>query len=102
MAEILAVATHEFAQKGLAGARIDEIAERTRTNKRMIYYYFQSKEALYVAVLEEAYRRIRDVEGQHHLDGLPPQACGGDGFAFCSEISDRVLVITCFLCAATD
>jgi AcrR family transcriptional regulator len=74
MAEILSVATEEFAQKGLAGARIDEIAERTRTSKRMIYYYFQSKEGLYVAVLEEAYRRVRDIEGLLHLGDLAPEA----------------------------
>ena len=54
MAEILEVATHEFADKGLAGARIDEIAAATRTSKRMIYYYFGSKDGLYLAVLEEA------------------------------------------------
>jgi len=52
MSEILSVATLEFAGKGLAGARIDEIAAATRTSKRMIYYYFGSKEGLYVAVLE--------------------------------------------------
>jgi AcrR family transcriptional regulator len=74
MAEILAVATQEFAQKGLAGARIDEIAERTRTSKRMIYYYFESKEGLYVAVLEEAYRRVRAIEADLHLDDLAPEA----------------------------
>jgi AcrR family transcriptional regulator len=74
MAEILAVATEEFARKGLAGARIDEIAERTRTSKRMIYYYFQSKEGLYVAVLEEAYRRVREIEADLHLDDLAPEA----------------------------
>ena len=44
MAEILLVANKEFADKGLAGARIDEIAAATRTSKRMIYYYFASKE----------------------------------------------------------
>lgn len=74
MAEILSVATEEFAEKGLAGARIDEIAERTRTSKRMIYYYFQSKEGLYVAVLEEAYRRIRAIEADLHLGDLEPEA----------------------------
>jgi AcrR family transcriptional regulator len=74
MAEILEVATQEFAQKGLAGARIDEIAERTRTSKRMIYYYFESKEGLYVAVLEEAYRRVRAIEADLHLDDLEPEA----------------------------
>ncbi len=72
MAEILAVATHEFADKGLTGARIDEIAAATRTSKRMIYYYFGSKDGLYLAVLEEAYRRMRTIEAGLHLDDLPP------------------------------
>ena len=72
MAEILAVATHEFADKGLTGARIDEIAAATRTSKRMIYYYFGSKDGLYLAVLEEAYRRMRAIESDLHLDDLPP------------------------------
>lgn len=43
MAGILAVATKEFADKGLSGARIDAIAAATLTSKRMIYYYFGSK-----------------------------------------------------------
>ena len=73
MADILAVATREFAEKGLAGARIDAIAQAMRTSKRMIYYYFGSKEALYLAVLEEAYRRIRAIEMQAHLDDLAPE-----------------------------
>ncbi len=73
MADILDVATREFAAKGLAGARIDEIAAATRTSKRMIYYYFGSKEGLYVAVLEEAYRRIRHIETDMHLEDLEPE-----------------------------
>jgi AcrR family transcriptional regulator len=73
MADIREVATAEFAEKGLAGARIDEIAARTATSKRMIYYYFGSKEGLYVAVLEEAYRRIRHIEADLHLEDLPPE-----------------------------
>jgi AcrR family transcriptional regulator len=73
MADILVVATREFADKGLAGARIDVIAEAMRTSKRMIYYYFGSKEGLYVAVLEEAYRRMRVIEAELHLDDLPPE-----------------------------
>ena len=72
MAEILAVATQEFAAKGLDGARIDEIAAATRTSKRMIYYYFGSKDGLYLAVLEEAYRRMRSIEADLHLDDLEP------------------------------
>ena len=73
MADILSVATREFADKGLSGARIDEIAAATRTSKRMIYYYFGSKEGLYVAVLEDAYRRIRSIEAELHLEDLPPE-----------------------------
>jgi len=73
MAEILSVATTEFADKGLAGARIDEIAAATRTSKRMIYYYFGSKEGLYVAVLEAAYGRMRQIEADLHLSDLEPE-----------------------------
>lgn len=73
MANILQVATAEFADKGLSGARIDEIAAQTCTSKRMIYYYFGSKEGLYVAVLEEAYRRIRRIETELHLHDLAPE-----------------------------
>ena len=72
-ANILQVAEAEFGEKGLAGARIDEIAELTKTSKRMIYYYFGSKEGLYLAVLEESYRRVRDVEAELHLQDLEPE-----------------------------
>ena len=74
MADILAVAMREFADKGLAGARIDAIAAATRTSKRMIYYYFGSKEGLYVAVLEQAYRGIRSIEADLHLSDQAPEA----------------------------
>jgi AcrR family transcriptional regulator len=70
--EILAVATDEFAERGLAGARVDDIAERTRTSKRMIYYHFGSKEGLYKAVLERVYSQIRTVESQLDINNLPP------------------------------
>ncbi len=74
MAGILEVATKEFADKGLSGARIDAIANATQTSKRMIYYYFGSKEGLYVAVLEESYRRMRKIESELHLEDLAPEA----------------------------
>ena len=73
-ANILAVAEAEFGEKGLAGARIDEIAAATQTSKRMIYYYFGNKEGLYLAVLEEAYRKIRHEEAELHLEDLEPEA----------------------------
>lgn len=73
-ANILSVAIEEFASKGLAGSRVDEIAERTHTVKRMIYYYFGSKEGLYRAVLEHAYDHIRTIESDLDLESLPPLA----------------------------
>jgi AcrR family transcriptional regulator len=69
--EIIAIATAHFADKGFAGARVDEIAAATATSKRMIYYHFGSKEALYRAVLTEAYRGIRSAELAAGLDDMP-------------------------------
>ncbi len=73
MAGILEAAMAEFAEKGLDGARIDAIADATRTSKRMIYYYFGGKEGLYLAVLEESYRRMRSIEADLHLEDLSPE-----------------------------
>jgi AcrR family transcriptional regulator len=74
-ADIIAVATEEFAQNGLSGARVDAIAERTRTSKRMIYYYFTSKEGLYSAVLESSYDSVRSHDSDEVLESLsPPEA----------------------------
>jgi AcrR family transcriptional regulator len=70
---ILAAATVEFARKGLGGARVDEIALRSKSNKRMIYHYFGSKERLFTVVLEEAYSGIRSAEREMHLDELDPE-----------------------------
>ncbi|MCP5143497.1 MAG: TetR family transcriptional regulator [Gammaproteobacteria bacterium] len=70
---ILRVAMEEFAEKGLSGARIDEIAERTNSSKRMIYYYFGSKEGLYQAVLDQAYTGIRNTEATDELKSLTPR-----------------------------
>ena len=71
-ADILAVATEEFATYGLSGARVDAIAERTRTSKRMIYYYFKGKEGLYRAVLEKAYSEIRSIDSQVGIEDAEP------------------------------
>ncbi|TQL40440.1 TetR family transcriptional regulator [Homoserinimonas aerilata] len=71
-AELLRVATEAFAESGFAGTRVDDIADRTQTTKRMIYYYFGGKEQLYLAVLENAYRGIREAEQQVHVGDLEP------------------------------
>lgn len=70
---ILDVAREEFANLGFSGGRVDAIAERTRTTKRMIYYYFGSKEGLYLAVLEKAYSDIRSIENTLNLEDLEPE-----------------------------
>src|ERR1051326_6184724 len=72
-ANILAIATEEFAEKGFSGARVDDIAARTDTSKRMIYYYFGDKEGLFVAVIERAYAGIREIEANLKLDHLDPE-----------------------------
>lgn len=69
---ILAAARDEFAQHGLGGARMDRIAERAKLNKRLIYYYFTSKDDLFLAVLEGSYADIREAEKQLHLTDLAP------------------------------
>ena len=70
--DILRAAREEFAEHGLSGARVDAIAARMRTTKRMLYYYFGSKEGLYLAVLEQVYGDIRSVEQELDLASLSP------------------------------
>lgn len=69
---ILAAARDEFADHGLGGARMERIAERAGVNKRLIYYYFEDKDRLFQAVLEQAYRQIREQERQLNLLALKP------------------------------
>jgi AcrR family transcriptional regulator len=71
-ATILAAARDEFAESGLGGARMDKIAERAGLNKRLIYYYFEDKEKLFRAVLEQAYKDIRAEERKLNLLAMAP------------------------------
>lgn len=71
-ADLLSVAAEEFARRGFFGARVDEIAGRSRTTKRMIYYYFTDKRGLYTAVLEKAYADVRAAEQALDLSALSP------------------------------
>jgi AcrR family transcriptional regulator len=72
-ARILAAAKREFAKNGLAGARVDQIADKAKANKRMIYHYFGSKEELFQTVVEAAYVDIRTAEQKLELEHLPPR-----------------------------
>lgn len=66
-------AVAEFSQRGLTGARVDVIAARAGVNKAMLYHYFKSKEALYLAVLERTYEAMRAKERELDLAQLGPQ-----------------------------
>ncbi|MDA9492455.1 TetR/AcrR family transcriptional regulator [Bradyrhizobium sp. CCBAU 11361] len=70
--KLLTAARLEFARHGLAGARVDEIAERAGVNKQLVYHYFGDKDTLYLAVLEWVYEDIREQERRLNLEGLPP------------------------------
>ncbi|AOK31073.1 MULTISPECIES: TetR family transcriptional regulator [Burkholderia] len=69
---ILLAAAEEFANGGLFGARVDQIARRAETNERMLYYYFGSKEQLFTAVLEHAFSAMVEAERAMNLDGVAP------------------------------
>lgn len=69
---ILEAARAAFAETGLNGTRLDQIAERAGVDKKLIYYYFESKEKLFLAALEEVYADIRRAEAELHLADLDP------------------------------
>ncbi|MDB5821487.1 MAG: TetR/AcrR family transcriptional regulator [Herminiimonas sp.] len=73
-ARILRKAISEFAAKGFSGARIDAISKSARTNIRMLYHYFGSKEQLYLAVLEQVIQELRDEELKLDFSEVEPQA----------------------------
>ncbi|MEN4977094.1 TetR/AcrR family transcriptional regulator [Erwinia billingiae] len=69
---ILAGALATFAEFGLQGARMEQIAEHAQTTKRMVVYHFSNKENLYVEVLEQVYQEIRQHETGLNLAEMPP------------------------------
>ena len=81
--EILAAATAEFPAHGFGGARIEAIAERAGVNKKLIYYYFDGKDELFLAVLERTYADIREAERELHLEAS--RAAAGDRDAWWSS-----------------
>lgn len=72
-AAILKAAAHEFAQHGIAGARTEAIAHEARVNKALLYYYFQDKETLYGAVLDDAFSGLKSAVFQVLDSNLPPR-----------------------------
>jgi AcrR family transcriptional regulator len=72
--EIRRAAMAVFAEVGLGGARMDKIAERAGVDKKLIYYYFGSKEKLFLSALELTYADIREAELALRLEDLEPAA----------------------------
>jgi TetR/AcrR family transcriptional regulator len=70
--KILARATDEFARLGFAGGRVDRIAQRCGLSKNMLYYYFHSKEKLFIAVLERMYERLREAQRELSVRSSDP------------------------------
>ncbi len=70
---ILRAAIKVFAAHGYAGGRVEQISRAAKSHDRMIYYYFGSKEGLYIAVLEEMYRRFNVAESELSLDTTAPR-----------------------------
>lgn len=70
--ELIAAAVQEFATKGFAGARVDEIAARAGVNKQLVYHYFEHKQGLYLVALESVYAQIREKEKALSLEALGP------------------------------
>ncbi len=72
-AAILKAAVGEFAQEGVAGARIDAIARSAGVNKALLYYYFEDKEALYRAVLDQVFGGVRAAIHDALSQQVPPR-----------------------------
>ncbi|HEV7276827.1 MAG TPA: TetR/AcrR family transcriptional regulator [Devosiaceae bacterium] len=71
--QLLSAARTAFAEGGLEGARVDDIARRAGTNKQLVYHYFGSKDGLYAAVLEQVYHEIRELEVKLNLEAFPAE-----------------------------
>jgi len=70
---ILAGALTTFAEFGMQGARLEQIAENAQTTKRMVVYHFGNKEKLYIEVLEQVYQAIRQHETGLNLAAMEPE-----------------------------
>ena len=79
---ILRAATRVFAKHGYDGGRVEQISKAARSYDRMIYYYFGSKEGLFIAVIEEAYRRFNEAESALELDEARPAQALADVIRF--------------------
>jgi AcrR family transcriptional regulator len=80
--KILKAATKVFAQHGYQGGSVDKISRAAKSVDRMIYYYFGSKEGLFIEVIEGIYRRMNEAEAQLKLNSLDPVKALGQVIEF--------------------
>jgi len=85
--KILDAASSAFAEKGFAGARVDEIADRAGVNKAMLYYHVGDKRALYAEVLNRNFGRIEEALE----DGLPNEGSASDRLRAVITIVERAI-----------
>lgn len=71
--EILQAATRVFAKHGFEGATLQKISKAAKSVDRMIYYYFKSKEGLFIAVLEQMYVQMNHAESLIELSSDKPE-----------------------------
>jgi TetR/AcrR family transcriptional regulator len=70
---LIDVATKQFAELGYDGARVDSIVEECKVSKNLLYHYFESKEALFIAVMEQAYASMREEQNEWSFAELEPE-----------------------------
>jgi AcrR family transcriptional regulator len=80
--KILKAATQVFAKHGYQGGSVDKISRAAKSVDRMIYYYFGSKEGLFIEVIEGIYRRMNEAEAQLRLNTDDPVAALGQVIDF--------------------
>jgi len=97
-AALIAAAVAEFARKGFAGARVDEIAAAAGVNKQLVYHYFDSKQGLYLVALESVYAEIREKEQKLSLGALEPMEAMvqlvGFSFDYLAEHPEFIALLT--------
>jgi AcrR family transcriptional regulator len=87
---VLAAALEEFAQHGVAGARVDRIARAAKTSKERVYTYFRSKEELYAAVAADQLQRVMD---SAPLDPADMPGYVGELFDFYAEHPEMLRLV---------
>ena len=70
---LLDVATRQFAEDGYDGARVDRIVAECGVSKNLLYHYFDGKQSLFVAVMEQAYRQMRERQNEWSFTDLQPE-----------------------------